>query len=178
MSPFCFSVTSHFDCFCINYAKSWFWSPCLFNKYLLTANRVDTWWTNKVLALMELMFQWNTGGENRWTYNGAVSFSSKDIGRNPLTLGKVNRIISMGKGTAGIFWKPGKNSSKQKFPFKMCVPGLPWWRSGQASTLPMQGARVRSLVRELDPASMPQLRVCTPQLRSPRAATKEPACHN
>ena len=36
----------------------------------------------------------------------------------------------------------------------------------------MQGARVQSLVRELDPTCMPQLRVHTPQLRSPPAATK------
>ena len=28
---------------------------------------------------------------------------------------------------------------------------LPWWRRGEDSVLPMQGARVRSLVRELDP---------------------------
>ena len=42
--------------------------------------------------------------------------------------------------------------------------------------LPMQGAQVRSLVRELDPTCMPQLRVLMPQLRSPPAATKEPVC--
>ena len=42
----------------------------------------------------------------------------------------------------------------------------------------MQGARVRSLVGELDPTCMPQLRVCIPQLRSPCAATKELASHN
>ena len=29
--------------------------------------------------------------------------------------------------------------------------GLPWWPSGLDSALPMQGAQVRSLVRELDP---------------------------
>ena len=50
------------------------------------------------------------------------------------------------------------------------VLGLPSWRSGKDSVLPMQGAQVRSLVRELDPTRM--LRVCMPQLRSPRAATK------
>ncbi|TEA32589.1 hypothetical protein DBR06_SOUSAS4910081, partial [Sousa chinensis] len=32
--------------------------------------------------------------------------------------------------------------------------------------------------RELDPTYVPQLRVCMPQLRSPRPATKEPACCN
>ncbi|XP_054946847.1 nucleoredoxin-like isoform X3 [Physeter macrocephalus] len=37
-----------------------------------------------------------------------------------------------------------------------------------------KGARVQSLVRELDPTCIPQLRVHMPQLRSPRAATKEP----
>ena len=36
----------------------------------------------------------------------------------------------------------------------------------------MQGAWVRSLVRELDPTCMPQLTVCVPQLRSPPATTK------
>ena len=30
--------------------------------------------------------------------------------------------------------------------------GLPWWSSGQDSKLPVQGAQVWSLVRELDPA--------------------------
>ena len=42
----------------------------------------------------------------------------------------------------------------------------------------MQEAQVWSLVRELDPTGMPQLRVRVPQLRSPHAATKEPACRN
>ena len=51
------------------------------------------------------------------------------------------------------------------------VQGLSWWRSGKDSVLPMQRAQVRSLVRELDPT-------CLPQLRSPRASTKEPACCN
>ena len=42
----------------------------------------------------------------------------------------------------------------------------------------MQGAQVRSLVRELDPTCMPQLRVHMPQLRSQWATTKEPLSHN
>ena len=36
---------------------------------------------------------------------------------------------------------------------------LPWWRSGWDSALPMQGARVRSLARELDPTCTLQLGV-------------------
>ena len=40
--------------------------------------------------------------------------------------------------------------------------------------LTMQGAWVRSLVRELDLTCMLQLRVRMPQLRSPPATTKEP----
>ena len=40
------------------------------------------------------------------------------------------------------------------------------------STLPMQGAQVQSLVRELDATCMPQLRVHELQLRSHQAATK------
>ena len=56
--------------------------------------------------------------------------------------------------------------------------GLPWWHSDQDPTLPMQGAQVQSMVRELDPTSMLQLRVCMPQLRSTRAATKELAGRN
>ena len=56
---------------------------------------------------------------------------------------------------------------------KTILRGLPWWSSGQDSALPMQGARVRSLVGELDPACMPQLRVRMLQLKSPRAATKK-----
>ena len=36
----------------------------------------------------------------------------------------------------------------------------------------MQGARVRSLVRELDPACMPQLRVCMLQLKMSHATIK------
>ena len=35
------------------------------------------------------------------------------------------------------------------FENKTCQ-GLPWWSSGQDSTFPVQGARVQSLVRELD----------------------------
>ena len=42
--------------------------------------------------------------------------------------------------------------------------------------LPMQGARVRSLVGELDPTCMPKLRVRMLQLRIPHAATK--TCRN
>ena len=43
------------------------------------------------------------------------------------------------------------------FPLKLlCLKnvcgGLPWWSSGKGSVLPMQGAWVRSLVRELDPS--------------------------
>ena len=37
--------------------------------------------------------------------------------------------------------------------------GLPWWFSGLDSVLPMQGAQVQSLVRELR-SHMAQLRVC------------------
>ena len=56
--------------------------------------------------------------------------------------------------------------------FKKYLLGLPWWHSGSDSKLSMQGAWVQSLVRELDPTCMPQLRVRMPQLKSPRAATK------
>ena len=35
--------------------------------------------------------------------------------------------------------------------FKRVSQGLPWWVSGQDSMLPIQGAQVQSLVRELDP---------------------------
>ena len=68
---------------------------------------------------------------------------------------------------------------------KKIVWELLWWHSGWDSTLPMQGAWVRSLVRELDPTCMlqlrvrvPQLRSCMRQLRSPGAATREPACRS
>ena len=37
---------------------------------------------------------------------------------------------------------------------------------------PNAGSLGSSLVRELDPTRMPQVRVCMPQLRSPHAATK------
>ena len=43
---------------------------------------------------------------------------------------------------------------------------------------PKAGDAVQSLVRELDPTCMLQLRVCMPQLRSPLAATKESTSHN
>ena len=48
--------------------------------------------------------------------------------------------------------------------------GLPWWSSGWDSELPMQGAWVRSLVRELDPTCRNwgsrtwQRRSCVPHL--------------
>ena len=44
--------------------------------------------------------------------------------------------------------------------------------------VPNAGGPGLILVRELDPTCMLQLRVCMPQLRSPRAATKELASHN
>ena len=54
-----------------------------------------------------------------------------------------------------------------------------WVGTSLVAQLPMQGAWVRSLVRELDSTCMPQLRVCMsqlrvcmPQLRSRQATTK------
>ena len=55
--------------------------------------------------------------------------------------------------------------------FKDNFRGLPWWCSGLNSSLPVQRPQVRSLVRELDPT-------CMPQVRRPRATTKEPGSHN
>ena len=52
-----------------------------------------------------------------------------------------------------------------KAAFQTNEEGLPWWSSGKDSKFPKQGAQVRSLVRELDPACMPQLKI-------PCAATK------
>ena len=43
--------------------------------------------------------------------------------------------------------KPGYGDRSQKSGY----PELPWWSSGSGFTLTMPGARVRSLVRELDP---------------------------
>ncbi|XP_029088585.1 trans-Golgi network integral membrane protein 2 isoform X1 [Monodon monoceros] len=43
-----------------------------------------------------------------------------------------------------------KASDYQRLDQKL-IWGLPWWSSGQGSAPPMQGAWVRSLVRELDP---------------------------
>ena len=43
------------------------------------------------------------------------------------------------------------NNNNNNFFFKTNTWGLPWWRSGYDSVLPMQGARVRSLVQELGP---------------------------
>ena len=49
------------------------------------------------------------------------------------------------------------------------VQGLPWWSSGQDFMLPMQGAQVQLLVRELDPHVTS---------KSLHASTKDPKCHN
>ena len=46
------------------------------------------------------------------------------------------------------------------------------------TVLPVQGAWVRFLVGELDPAYMPQLRSPHATTKSPHAATKKPACRN
>ena len=43
--------------------------------------------------------------------------------------------------------KPSYGDKSQKSSY----PEAPWWSSGSDSTLTMQGAGVRSLVRELDP---------------------------
>ena len=63
-------------------------------------------------------------------------------------------------GSVGSVWKSQGTGLKAR------SWGLPWGSSGWDSVLPMQGARVRSLVGELDPACMPQLRSCVPQLKS------------
>ena len=49
------------------------------------------------------------------------------------------------------------------------VQGLPWWSSGQDFMLPVQGAQVQFLVRELDPHATS---------KSLQASTKDPKCHN
>ena len=74
------------------------------------------------------------------------------------------------------------NTKQKVFFFKVKLGGLPWWSSGWDSVLPMHGAQVQTLVRELIPHAMaegtPQLRVqkrsCKPQGRSKilRATTK------
>ena len=43
---------------------------------------------------------------------------------------------------------------------KTCKQRLPWWSSGWDPTLPTQGAQVRSLVRELDPACHAARKIC------------------
>ena len=50
--------------------------------------------------------------------------------------------------------------------FKRVSQGLPWCSSGQDSTLPIQGAQVQSLVRELDPkhAAVQILQVITAKI--------------
>ena len=65
-------------------------------------------------------------------------------------------------------FEPGQEGNRDLLSHK----GRPWWHSGKDSKLPMQGNWVRSLVRELYPTCMPQLRVHMLQLRSPPAATK------
>ena len=46
--------------------------------------------------------------------------------------------------------------------------GFPWWVTGSDSMLPMQGAQVQSLIRELDPT-----------IKSLYATAKtDSACHN
>ena len=46
---------------------------------------------------------------------------------------------------------PGKPHLLGLVVFKMSLTGFPWWSSGLDSPFLMQGAWVRSLVRELDP---------------------------
>ena len=51
------------------------------------------------------------------------------------------------------------------------VQGLPWWSSGQDFMLPVQGAQVQFLVRELDPhATSKSLHAST---KIPNATTKK-----
>ena len=57
----------------------------------------------------------------------------------------------------------GVKTNKQNNLHKEDTPGLPWWSSGPDSTLPMQGARVWSLISELKGASL-------------RLSRKESAC--
>ena len=61
-------------------------------------------------------------------------------------------------------WKIGQSVHKEVIEIKKkkIRQGLSWWSSGYNSMLPMQGAEVRSLVRELR-SHMPQLRVRMPQ---------------
>ena len=59
------------------------------------------------------------------------------------------------------------------FRFKTLPWGLPWWSIGWDSALPMQGARVRSLVMELDPTCCNEGScVLQPRSKLPRATTK------
>ena len=92
-----------------------------------------------------------------------------------------------------IYNKYIKNMYIKVIHLKISQPlGLPWWSSGQDYVLPMQGAWVQSLVGELDPTCMrqlrlrllqlrvcmPQLRVHTPQLRVCMPQPKDPTHRN
>ena len=48
------------------------------------------------------------------------------------------------------------------------------WDFSGGPVVKMQGAQVQSLVKELDPSHMQQLRACMPQLMIPHATTKIP----
>ena len=59
------------------------------------------------------------------------------------------RSISLTFTTNNRSFKKKETSHLPSWVFKTIIVGLPWWSSGWDSVLPLQGAWVRSLVREL-----------------------------
>ena len=64
--------------------------------------------------------------------------------------------------------------------FKRVLQGLPWWPNGQDSMLPMQGAQVQFLVRELDPkhTEVKILQVTTEKTSHAAMKTEDPMWGN
>ena len=61
---------------------------------------------------------------------------------------------------------------------RMMLRDFPGGPVGKTPCPPVQGLRVHSLVKELDPTCMPQLRVHMPQLKDPTCCSEDPVCHN
>ena len=140
------------------FAHTWLWSGLFVSHYLVTLSDVGILWcVSSTVEYHGLPVRARSG--TNWLLSGAVFFFS---------LISASFFPSMSKHKKN----PSSNFHKTEITRTSLV--AQWLRLHAHN----EGTQVQSLVRELDPTCMSQLRVHMSQLRSPRATTKESTCHN
>ena len=123
------------------------------------------------------LFDFLTMGVSYFDKNFKRSYIIKHICKSVIDV-LLQRRLGVPWGTGGR--APNQDSSQRadqaEGNVKNLVEGLPWQSSGYDSALPMQGARVPSLVRELDPHTCRNEKIPHTATKILRATTKKTPC--